>query len=289
MPFGYGSRVAEPSVAAPASDGHFSGSHVLVADDNGLSRELLQEMLVDLGCSVDVAKDGNEAVEKARAVVYDLVLLDIQMPGLDGLAAARAIRALPEHGHTPIVALTANALVDDRQHARDAAMSAWLRKPVTGAMLRAELGNWLAHSPDPGARAAPSAAEPCADPAVAHGTKADGMLAFGVAGSRRRDGLLRDYVALHGADVARLREYVVAGRHAAARRVLHDLEGSAAMIGARGLELAAAALSAELRNGAELATLEPLTRACEERFEQLDEVGVGRVKPLHARVAGPYQ
>jgi len=118
---------------------------------------------VDLGCSVDVAQDGNEAVAKARAIVYDLVLLDMQMPGLDGMGAARAIRALPEHGHTPIVALTANALVDDHQHAGDATMNAWLRKPVTGAMLRAELGNWLAHSPDPGARAASSAGGPCAD------------------------------------------------------------------------------------------------------------------------------
>ena len=270
LPFGYGSHVPEPAAAATASDGYFAGSRVLVADDNGLSRELLKEMLVDLGCSVDVAQDGNEAVEKARAIVYDLVLLDIQMPGLDGLGAARAIRTLPEHGHTPILALTANALVDDNhEHAIDAVMNAWLRKPVTGAMLRAELGNWLAHSPDPGARAAPAAGEPGADPATACGANAGGMLALGAGGSHRRDGLLRDYVALHGADVAQLREHVVAGRHAAARRVLHDLEGSAAMIGARGLELAAAALSAQLRNGAESATLESLTCDCEARFEQL--------------------
>ena len=270
LPFGYGSRVAEPAAAAPPDGGYFAGSHVLVADDNGLSRELLKEMLVDLGCSVDVARDGNEAVEKARAVVYDLVLLDIQMPGLDGLGAARAIRALPEHGHTPILALTANALVDDHHgHAIDAAMNAWLRKPVTGAMLRAELGNWLAHSPAPGACAAPAAGERGADPTRARAADTGGMLAFGAGGRHRRVGLLRDYVALHRADVAQLREHVVAGRHAAARRVLHDLEGSAAMIGARGLELAAAALSAELRNGAESATLESLTRACEARFEQL--------------------
>ncbi len=269
LPFGYGSRVAAPSAAAPAGGGYFAGSHVLVAEDNGLSRELLKEMLVDLGCSVDVAQDGNEAVEKARAVVYDLVLLDIQMPGLDGLGAARAIRALPEHGHTPILALTANALVDDHQPTTDATMNAWLRKPVTGAMLRAELGNWLAHSPDPGTGAAPAAGEPGADAATTRAANAGGMLAFGAGAHQRRDGLLRDYVALHGADVAQLREHVVAGRHAAARRVLHDLEGSAAMIGARGLEMAAAALSAELRNGAESATLESLTRACETRFEQL--------------------
>ena len=269
LPFGYGSRVPEPSAATPAGDWYFAGSHVLVADDNGLSRELLKEMLVDLGCSVDVAQDGNEAVEKARAFVYDLVLLDIQMPGLDGLGAARAIRALPEHGHTPILALTANALVDDHQDAIDATMNAYLRKPVTGAMLRAELGNWLAHSPDPGVRVPPAAGEPGADRATTRAASSAGCLPSAREIHHRRDGLLRDYVALHGADVAQLREHVVAGRHAAARRVLHDLEGSAAMIGARGLELAAAALSAELRNGAESATLESLTRACEARFEQL--------------------
>jgi PAS domain S-box-containing protein len=270
LPLAYGSGVPEPTAAAPASDGYFAGSHVLVADDNGLSRELLKEMLVDLGCAVDVAQDGHEAVAKARAVVYDLVLLDIQMPGLDGLGAARAIRALPEHGHTPILALTANALVDDREHAIDGAMNAWLRKPVTGAMLRAELGNWLAHSPDLGtpADAAVDAAVGV-ESTVARGTEVGGMLAFGAAGGRRREALLRDYVALHGTDVAQLRAHVLAGRHAAARRVLHNLEGSAAMIGARGLELAAAALSAELRNGAGPDTLESLTRACEAKFEQL--------------------
>ena len=269
LPFAYGGSVPDRADGAPPGDAYFAGSHVLVADDNALSRALLREMLADLGCSVDDAQDGNEAVERARAVVYDLILLDIQMPALDGLGAARAIRALPEHGHTPIVALTANALEEDRQHCIDARMNAYLRKPVTGAMLRAELGNWLAHAPDPGEPAAPGGAAPGGGRAGARGVDGGAMLAAGTGGNPRRDSLLRAYVALHATDVSQLREHVFAGRHAAARRALHDLEGSAAMIGARDLERAAAALSAELRNGAEYAALESSIRTCEAEFQHL--------------------
>jgi len=121
-------------------------------------------MLVDLGCSVDAARTATRRSRRRAPVVYDLILLDIQMPGLEpGLGAARAIRELPEHRHTPILALTANALVDDHQDAIDATMNAYLRKPVTGAMLRRNWATGFAHSPDPGVRAAPAAGEPGAD------------------------------------------------------------------------------------------------------------------------------
>jgi CheY-like chemotaxis protein len=269
LPFAYGSGLPERTAVAPAEDTHFAGSYVLVADDNALSRALLKEMLVDLGCSVDAVQDGNEAVEWARAVVYDLILLDLQMPGLDGLGAARAIRALSEHRHTPILALTATEIVGDRQPRLDPNLNGYLRKPVTGAMLRAELCNWLAPSPGPGEQAASGRGEPGAGPDPTRGASAHAMLAFGPEGNRTRESLLRDYVALHEADVAQLREHIAAGRHAAACQLLHNLEGSSAMIGEREVGLAAAALAQELRNGADSARLETLTRACESKFEQL--------------------
>ncbi len=245
----------------------FDGSHVLVADDNVLARELLRQMLVDLGCTVDVAADGDEALARARDTVYDLILLDVQMPRLDGLSAARAMRALPAHGHTPVVALTASDLVEERQQCIDANMNGHLRKPVTGAMLRAELCNWLAPSADAGDRADASCGSPASAPVAASGLDGTAMLAVaGVGGVRER--MVREYVALHDADIPRLREHITAGRHAAARRLLHDLEGSSAMIGARGVERAAAALAAELCKGAEPARLDALARTFESQFAQ---------------------
>ena len=71
------------------AEADFSGSHVLIVEDNSLSRELLCEMVADLGCTVDSAADGVEAVEKTREIVYDLILMDVQMPRLDGLGATR--------------------------------------------------------------------------------------------------------------------------------------------------------------------------------------------------------
>ena len=265
LTFPFGSTAREDALAGVPAHVRFDGSHVLVADDNVLSRELLRQTLVDLGCTVDVAADGDEAARMARDTVYDLVLLDVQMPRVDGLAAARAIRALPAHGHTPILALTASDLVEERQQFVDASMNGHLRKPVTGAMLRAELCNWLAQSPAAGDRAATAGGPP----AAVSQSAADGsaMLAFGAAGDGTRERMTRGYVALHGADVAQLHVHLAAGEHAAARRLLHDLEGSSAMIGARGVELAAAALAEALRDGAEPARLEALARACEAKFE----------------------
>jgi PAS domain S-box-containing protein len=265
-----GSPLRQDAPSGVSERVRFDGSHVLVADDNALGRELLRQMLVDLGCAVDVAADGDEALARARDTVYDLILMDVQMPRMDGLSAARAMRALPAHGHTPIVALTASDLVEERQQCIDANMNGHLRKPVTSATLRAELCNWLALSADAGDRAAGGSGSQKARASAPDGLDGKAMLAVACEGEgdRARERMVREYVSLHVADVPRLRDHIAAGRHAAARRLLHDLEGSSAMIGARGVELAAAALAAELRKGAEPARLDALARTFESKFEQ---------------------
>jgi CheY-like chemotaxis protein/anti-sigma regulatory factor (Ser/Thr protein kinase) len=132
---------AAPAPAPLATD--FRGRHVLFAEDHPMAQEMLLEMLEDIGCEADLACDGAEAVECARARTYDLILMDMQMPRMDGLAATRAIRALPGHRDTPIIALTANAFGEDRQRCLDAGMNGHLGKPVTPATLVATLGRWL--------------------------------------------------------------------------------------------------------------------------------------------------
>ena len=98
--------------------------------------------------AIDVAGDGLEALDKARAARYDLILMDLQMPRLDGIEATRAIRALPGHGATPIIALTANAYSEDRRNAIAAGMNDFVAKPVSPEQLYAVLARWL-----PGAKA----------------------------------------------------------------------------------------------------------------------------------------
>lgn len=121
---------------------------ILVVDDDSISRKLITVMLGDAGIPVDQAQNGIEAVEACRAVAYDLVLMDIQMPEMDGLAATREIRGLGKgKGQVPIVALTANALRGDRERYIEAGMSGYLAKPVNEKNLFETLAGWGAKCP----------------------------------------------------------------------------------------------------------------------------------------------
>jgi PAS domain S-box-containing protein len=126
----------------------FPGARVLVAEDNAVNREVIVAMLEPLGLVVDCAQDGNEALRLARAQAYDLVLMDLQMPGLDGLGATRALRAMAGWADTPIVALTADALSEGKRECLDAGMDDFLSKPVEPTVLYACLLRWLGKAAD---------------------------------------------------------------------------------------------------------------------------------------------
>lgn len=119
------------------------GARILVVEDDRFGQEIVAEYVGAAGLSVDVAGDGVEALEKAAGVRYDLILMDIQMPRMDGLDATRRLRQLPEYADTPIIAITAHAFAIAEEMARQAGMNAYLTKPLDPGTLYATLLAWL--------------------------------------------------------------------------------------------------------------------------------------------------
>ena len=135
--------VAPPAQEAPAAV-EARRLRVLVADDHRTNREIACVLLSAAGCETAVAHDGREAVEAVREGAFDVVLMDVRMPGMDGLQAARAIRRLPGAiASTPIVAMTADAMPDDVERCLQAGMNAHLPKPVSQASLMAAIARVL--------------------------------------------------------------------------------------------------------------------------------------------------
>ncbi len=131
-------------------------SRILVAEDNLVNQEVALAMLANAGLSADVASDGREAVEMFEHGDYALVLMDVQMPVMDGLDATRAIRALPGKGvSVPIIAMTANAFDEERQRCIDAGMDDHIGKPVSAEQLFLTLHAWLSGQHEVRGRATP--------------------------------------------------------------------------------------------------------------------------------------
>ncbi|MFZ6654499.1 response regulator [Undibacterium sp. TJN19] len=140
------SRVKLPDLA---SSGQLAGASILLVEDNDINREFAMELLRSEGMIVDEAKNGQEAVEKMQIHEYDAVLMDLQMPVMDGLEAARAIRALAGNpggerfASVPIIAITALAMAHDAEKSRAAGMNDYVTKPISPDRLMAVLVKWI--------------------------------------------------------------------------------------------------------------------------------------------------
>lgn len=234
-----------------------SGILVLLVEDNAINQQVARETLENLGAAVDVAINGREAVEMVRSSLYDVVLMDVQMPIMDGLTATRAIRALPGTAELPIVALTAHALAEDRERCLEAGMNDYLTKPLEVDRLLAALGQWIAPAAAaargresvPGSMAASAEAEGATGAAVAEG--------MDIAAARRRLGGNERLLASVAAEFARdyagagtaLEALMADGDLEAARRLVHTVKGVAGTLAALPLAEAARVLETVLAEG----------------------------------------
>lgn len=249
----------------------FPGKHVLFAEDHPLSQEILLEMLEDLGCDCIVASNGAEALACAQNGSFDLILMDMQMPIMDGLTAARAIRNLPNCRDTPIVALTANAFAQDRQSCLDAGMNDHIAKPVTPSKLANALRRWL---PDV---ACSEGIEPVIDTELSRAIAEIPGLDPSIGWYRSSERLavyctrLQTFLNEQIPDMELLREHLAVGDRASARVLVHNLNGIAGLLGARRISSLASDISQAFRTGADEANIMALVNACDTELARLCE------------------
>ena len=247
---------AENEAAMALAD--LTGARILIVEDNPVNREVTLDMLETAGLTADVANNGREALDLVCARPYDLIVMDIQMPEMDGIEATRRIRALPDGKDVPIIAMTANVFEEDRRRCLAAGMNDHLAKPVTPEKFYAALRRWL-----PRRETAPAVSSA---PAPQPASTADSLpsipgldTAAGLANVNGRVATYRKLMAMfiehHGADIAQIRAALADGRLDEARRLTHSLKGAAGTLGAKSLQ--ASALTLEMAFKAAIDANEP--------------------------------
>jgi CheY-like chemotaxis protein/HPt (histidine-containing phosphotransfer) domain-containing protein len=249
-------RRAPEGPAAAAARSALAGARILLVEDNAVNQEVGVGLLQRAGAHVSVAGNGREALARLADEPFDAVLMDVQMPVMDGLEACRAIRLEPRFAALPIIAMTAGALPEERMLTAQAGMNDHLTKPIDSATLEATLARWLARP-----AAQPLATQPLAalPPAKAAPAPAASEMTLNVAaGLQLLDGsvglyrrVLETFLADIDASRQRLRAALAAGDPQALRRLAHSTKGAAATVGAQALRAAAQALEQACNAGAE--------------------------------------
>jgi two-component system sensor histidine kinase/response regulator len=278
----------EAARAAAGEDVRLDGVRLLVAEDNEINQQIARELLEGAGASVDIANTGREALDKLQAGAadaYDAVLMDVQMPEMDGVEATRRIRAEPRYAALPVIAMTAHAMAEERERCLAAGMVDHITKPVDPHALFLTLAKWV--------RAVPRASAPAAKPAAQQGagaptrweTRVEGL--DSAAGLRRVAGnaalyasLLRQFADKQAGAADRIAAALAAVNRPAAEREAHTVKGVAGNIGFGALQARAAAVEAALKSGGDVDNALPPFAA--ELSRAVESVRTARAAPAAA-------
>ena len=253
------------------------GARVLLVEDNEFNQQVALELLAAAGIHVELAQNGALAAQCVERGSYDLVLMDLQMPVMDGMEATRRIRAMPGRDRLPILAMTANAMAGDRERSLAGGMNDHVTKPIDPEQLFDVLLRWLPDRAgnDPAvaqlAPAAPSSSVPPTEAGldlIPGLDTADGLRR--VLGRREAYvGLLRRFAVSHAGVMQDIRAALAEGRRDDAERGAHTLKGVAGTLGAHQLQREAGDVEAALRRGATPGEVAPLLDPAERTLDQL--------------------
>ncbi len=250
-------ELQEPGNAERELRESHTGTRVLLVEDDPINQEISRVLLLEAGMKVDVANDGQQAVDQARAKTYDLILMDLQMPVMGGLEAARQIRTLPQALDIPIIALTANTYEEDRKHCKEAGMNDFVGKPVDPLELFATILKWLPKASDVhlSVLQAPRPQSTAENSPLTTRLRAVQGLALeqGLTSVRGDVGwywkLLLEFLSFHADDMLHIRKSLERHEQSNAIRLVHTLKGAAATLGLVELNEAVLQLESILTKG----------------------------------------
>lgn len=237
---GHGRPHSTDSESASSRLAELRGKRILLVEDNLINQQVASEFLHQAGLVVDLAHNGLEGVHKAGTDAYDLVLMDIQMPQMDGLEATRRMRSMGL-SDLPIIAMTAHAMASDRQRSREAGMNDHLVKPIDPDVLAAVLLHWIPAGigeeierpldrPTAGVKLPPPSPEPALQDIP--GINMPKALKHASNNPKLVQQLIEYFISANQGTAERITAALDQGRDAEARKLIHTLKGEASALGA---------------------------------------------------------